>query len=219
MLPYLIQGFLLGLAWDAPIGAQNLYVINTALRAADSGGPWSSHGPGTDARVRALATAWTTVALDISLALACFNGVGALIERSPLARHAFLLFGSAALFIIGIRLLRAPAALSTSEGSQRSYWQIVAACLAGTWGNPQALVDGSLLLGGVRATLPAGAAPWFLLGVCLASFAWFTTLATVTLTARRRFRPALLRAINVACGAVILFYGARLALAFFARPG
>ncbi len=201
----LIQGVLLGLAWDAPIGTQNLYVINAALR----GRPW-----------RAYATAWTTVALDITLALACFLGVGALIERVPLARAAFLLGGSLAVSAIGWRLLRTPvAATPGNAGEDTAYWQIAAACFVGTWCNPQAIIDGSLLLGGVRAALPAGAAPWFLLGVCVASFTWFTALATVTLAARRRLagpRPGLLRAINAACGAVILVYGLRLAWAFLA---
>jgi L-lysine exporter family protein LysE/ArgO len=29
---YFLQGFLIGLAYVAPIGTQNMYVINTALR-------------------------------------------------------------------------------------------------------------------------------------------------------------------------------------------
>ena len=31
MIKYMIQGFLLGLAYVAPIGTQNIFVINTAL--------------------------------------------------------------------------------------------------------------------------------------------------------------------------------------------
>lgn len=32
MLEFLLQGFLLGLAYLAPIGMQNMYVINSAMR-------------------------------------------------------------------------------------------------------------------------------------------------------------------------------------------
>lgn len=32
MIKYLLQGFLFGLAYVAPIGTQNLYVINTAMQ-------------------------------------------------------------------------------------------------------------------------------------------------------------------------------------------
>lgn len=54
---YLFQGFLLGLAYVAPIGMQNMYVINSAIKS----------GKG-----RAFQVALITSFFDISLALACF---------------------------------------------------------------------------------------------------------------------------------------------------
>ena len=55
-----LQGFLMGLAYVAPIGLQNLFVINTAL---------------TQTRRRAYATAFIVMFFDITLALACFFGI------------------------------------------------------------------------------------------------------------------------------------------------
>ena len=61
-MPTYLQGLTIGLAYVAPIGMQNLFVINSAL---------------TQPRRRALLTALIVIAFDISLALACFFGIGA----------------------------------------------------------------------------------------------------------------------------------------------
>ena len=65
-MPTYLQGLTIGLAYVAPIGMQNLFVINSAL---------------TQPRRRALLTALIVIAFDISLAQACFFGIGALVER------------------------------------------------------------------------------------------------------------------------------------------
>ena len=68
-MPTYLQGLTIGLAYVAPIGMQNLFVINSAL---------------TQPRRRALLTALIVIAFDISLALACFFGIGAqLYDENP----------------------------------------------------------------------------------------------------------------------------------------
>ena len=63
------QGLTMGLAYVAPIGLQNLFVINSAL---------------TQSRHRAFLTALIVIFFDISLALACFFGIGAqLYDENP----------------------------------------------------------------------------------------------------------------------------------------
>lgn len=52
-----LQGLTMGLAYVAPIGMQNLFVINSAL---------------TNKRKRALLTALIVIFFDITLSLACF---------------------------------------------------------------------------------------------------------------------------------------------------
>ena len=55
-----LQGLTMGLAYVAPIGMQNLFVINSAL---------------TNKRKRALLTALIVIFFDITLSLACFFGI------------------------------------------------------------------------------------------------------------------------------------------------
>ena len=63
---YFLQGLTMGLAYVAPIGLQNLFVINSAL---------------THSRHRALLTALIVIFFDVTLALACFFGIGAVMEH------------------------------------------------------------------------------------------------------------------------------------------
>lgn len=94
-----LQGLTMGLAYLAPIGAQNLFVINTALTA-----PLST----------ALATAGIVTFFDISLALACFWGIGLIIGSSLLLQKAILCGGGLILIYIGWQLLRAKVNTQTS---------------------------------------------------------------------------------------------------------
>ena len=82
----------MGLAYLAPIGAQNLFVINTALTA-----PLGI----------ALVTAGIVAFFDISLALACFWGIGLVIEHSLLLQKALLGGGGLILIYLAWQLLHA----------------------------------------------------------------------------------------------------------------
>ena len=86
-----LQGLTMGLAYVAPIGLQNLFVINTAL---------------TQKRSRAYLTALIVIFFDVTLAFACFFGIGAIMQRFEWLRMAVLLVGSGIVIWIGIGLLR-----------------------------------------------------------------------------------------------------------------
>lgn len=194
MLEFLLQGFLLGLAYLAPIGMQNMYVIDSALRMG---------------RARAYQVAFFTFAFDVSLALACFFGVGLLLDMFPFIKGALLLGGFAAVTYMGVKLALSKPSLKDTV-LDNSVFGIAFACFAVTWFNPQALLDGTMLLGGMRASLPASASNIFIAGVALASFGWFTGLTTATTLMKGRFDDKTLRAINVLCGAVLVVYGLKL---------
>jgi L-lysine exporter family protein LysE/ArgO len=196
---YLVQGLLLGLAYVAPIGTQNLYVINTAVRKS---------------RLRALQVALITVFFDITLALSCFFGIGFLIEKSSIVKGIILFAGSGLVIYIGYGLVRSSAKLSEDVKLHDSILKIIASCFAVTWLNPQALIDGSLLLGGMRASLPGDMSKYFILGVCIASFLWFTFLAGIISIFRSKFDLKVIRWINIICGTIIIFYGLKLAYSF-----
>ncbi len=66
-MDFYLQGLALGLAYVAPIGMQNLFVINSAL---------------TQTRLRALVTALIVIFFDVTLALACFFGIGLVMQNT-----------------------------------------------------------------------------------------------------------------------------------------
>lgn len=196
---FFFQGLSMGLAYVAPIGMQNLFVINAAL---------------TYPRWRALGTALIVVFFDITLALACFFGVGAVMARFPWLQKLILLVGSLIVLSIGVGLLRAKAEdLSPAQSTTSLRKTISSACVV-TWFNPQAILDGTMMLGAFHVTLPAAQAAPFISGVAAASLFWFPGLALLLSVFRDRFTPKVLRGINLACGLVILFYGGKLLFQF-----
>ncbi len=144
----------MGLAYLAPIGAQNLFVINTALTA-----PLGI----------ALVTAGIVAFFDISLALACFWGIGLMIEHSLLLQKTLLGGGGLILIYLAWQLLHAKVPANTSAYRQPTLWQTATLAFTVTWFNPQAVIDGTLMLGAFRSSLPADTAAFFISGVAAAS--------------------------------------------------
>lgn len=200
MIEYAIQGFILGFSYVVPIGTQNLYVINTALQKS---------------RLRALQTALITVFFDISLAIACFFSIGFLINKFYALKLAILLVGSIVVIFIGYKLITASGSLSNNVNIDNSIVKIISTCFVVTWLNPQAIIDGSLLLGGFKASLPNDMSLYFILGVCLASAAWFTSLAIIVSILKKNFNSNIIRLLNILCGVIIIFYGIKLGYSFF----
>lgn len=192
---YFLQGLTMGLAYVAPIGLQNLFVINSAL---------------THSRKRALITALIVIFFDVILALACFFGIGAIMQRYEWLQMLILLAGSLIVIYIGIGLLRTKVEeLEKSESDLSVRKTISSACVV-TWFNPQAIIDGTMMLGAFRVTLTASQSTPFISGVAAASCLWFTGLTFVISIFSNRFNAKVLRVINVVCGTVIIFYGVKL---------
>ena len=135
---YFLQGLTMGLAYVAPIGLQNLFVINSAL---------------TNTRRRALLTALIVIFFDVTLTLACFFGVGAIMERYQWLQLAILLVGSIIVIFIGIGLLRAKAEELDRSGGAMSIRKTISSACVVTWFNPQAIIDGTMMLGAFHVTL------------------------------------------------------------------
>ena len=90
-MDFYLQGLALGLAYVAPIGMQNLFVINSAL---------------TQTRLRALVTALIVIFFDVTLALACFFGIGLVMQKYPPVQLGILLLGGLVVVYIGVSLLK-----------------------------------------------------------------------------------------------------------------
>lgn len=193
-MDFYLQGLALGLAYVAPIGMQNLFVINSAL---------------TQTRLRALVTALIVIFFDVTLALACFFGIGLVMQKYPPVQLGILLLGGLVVVYIGISLLKS--SVRQIGGAQqmplgKTVW---AACVV-TWFNAQAVIDGTMLLGAFKASMTEAQSLHFLFGVLSASCLWFVTLAMVVSLAGGLVTPRVLGLINKICGAVIAVYGLRL---------
>lgn len=193
-MDFYLQGLALGLAYVAPIGMQNLFVINSAL---------------TQTRLRALVTALIVIFFDVTLALACFFGIGLVMQKYPPVQLGILLLGGLVVVYIGVSLLKS--SVRQIGGAQqmplgKTMW---AACVV-TWFNAQAVIDGTMLLGAFKASMTEAQSLHFLFGVLSASCLWFVTLAMVVSLAGSLVTPRVLGAINKICGAVIAVYGLRL---------
>jgi len=102
-----LQGLTMGLAYVAPIGLQNLFVINSAL---------------TQKRSRVYITALIVIFWDISLGVACFLGAGALMQALPWLQKVILGLGSLIVIYIGIGLLRSKASLEGGRDVNGALW-------------------------------------------------------------------------------------------------
>ena len=200
MISTLGQGFLLGLAYAMPIGAQNLYVINSASRGTMD---------------NAMRTALIFALMDISLGIACILGVGHLIQSHTMLRLMIGSVGSGFLLFIGFGLLRktTPTVDSATPSIVGSLWK---AAFLLTWCNPHALIDGSVLLGGYQSALSAAEVTLFAAGLAIASSTWFFSLSTVVNCFKTSITPKSITIINRICGVAMMAFGLRLALTMVA---
>jgi len=182
-----LQGFLMGLAYVAPIGVQNLFVINSAI---------------TQKRSKALLIALIVIFFDVTLAFACFFGIGFLIDKLEWLN-------------IGQGLLRSKSELKKNDNMDIPLLKAITSACVVTWFNPQAIIDGTMMLGAFRATLSSEAGIHFILGVTSASFCWFMGLSIFISLFSHKFNNKVLRIINIVCGIVIIFYGVKLLLNFY----
>ena len=199
-----LQGLTMGLAYVAPIGLQKLFVINSAL---------------TQRRSRVYLTALIVIFWDISLGVSCFLGAGALMQAVPWLQKVILAVGSLIVIWIGIGLLRSKASLEGGRDVNVPVWKLITSAFVVTWLNPQAIIDGTMMLGAFRATLPAGTDVPFICGFGSASVIWFLTVSTLVSLLGSKFNEKVLNVINKVCGAVIIFYGLKLLYSFVKMMG
>lgn len=194
----------MGLAYLAPIGMQNLFVINSALN---------------DSRKRAFLTAIIVACFDISLSLSCFYGIGSIMEKYDFVKLAILLIGSIVVIKIGISLLKSRAENVKRDKSSMPIGKTITSACVVTWFNPQAIIDGTMMLGAFHVTLLSSQALPFMSGIISASFLWFTGLIFIISIFSKIFRgnnsSKIMTAVNRVCGIVIIIYGLSLLKVFF----
>lgn len=194
-----LQGLTMGLAYVAPIGMQNLFVINSAL---------------TNKRKRALLTALIVIFFDITLSLACFFGIGTIMQKFKWLQMIILCVGSLIVIYIGISLLRAKTQDLEKDQPTMSIKKTISSACVVTWFNPQAIIDGTMMLGAFHVTLAAGQETPFITGVACASFSWFIGLTFLISLISSKFNAKVMRWINIVCGVIIIGYGIKLFVSF-----
>lgn len=194
-----LQGLTMGLAYVAPIGMQNLFVINSAL---------------TNKRKRALLTALIVIFFDITLSLACFFGIGTIMQKFKWLQMVILCVGSLIVIYIGISLLRAKTQDLEKDQPTMSIKKTISSACVVTWFNPQAIIDGTMMLGAFHVTLAAGQETPFITGVACASFSWFIGLTFLISLISSKFNAKVMRWINIVCGVIIIGYGIKLFMSF-----
>ncbi|WP_338215729.1 LysE/ArgO family amino acid transporter [Companilactobacillus muriivasis] len=197
---FFLQGLTMGIAYDAPIGLANLFVINAAL---------------TQTRRKSFLTTLIIIIFDVSLAFACFFGIGAVMKKFEWLQLVILLIGSLIVIYMGINLLRSQTTDISAEATpEMTIFKTITSAFVVIWFNPQAIIDGSMMLGAFQVTLPAYSYPVFIAGVGIASALWFIVLNAVVTKFKDKFNAKVLRIINLICGVIIILYGGKLLFNF-----
>lgn len=97
-------------------------------------------------------------------------------EALPWLRKGVLAIGSLIVIWMGIGLIRSKSGLAGDADTGISLLKTAAIAFTVTWINPQALIDGTMLLGAASATLTAGEKLPFVIGFTSASVIWFSAL-------------------------------------------
>lgn len=193
-MSYVLQGFIIGLAALAPIGMQNLFVINTAL---------------VQPMRRLIATILIICFFDWTLCLAAFFGVGALFALYPVLKGIVLLVGGAIVIYMGCSVFKTEPSLSHVD-TNVSLTSIVITAFTVAWLNPQALIDVTMMFGAIKASIPEEGAIAFLIGYIISSLVWFAGLGGIMHTLSKKIKISHLVWINRICGAILCLYGAKL---------
>ena len=186
----LIPGFLAGLGLIVAIGAQNAYVLRLGL-----------------ARNHVGVAVGICAASDALLILAGTAGIGAVVERAPVALEVLRWLGVAYLSLFAVKSLRSalrPAALSAAAGGTQSLRAVVASTMVFTYLNPHVYLDTVLFLGSLGQQY-GDSRWWFAAGAAAASLMWFSALGFgARAAAPLMSRPRTWQVLDSAIAAVML---------------
>ncbi|MDR0496580.1 MAG: LysE family transporter [Treponema sp.] len=194
----LLQGLIFGIAYVAPIGAQNMFVINYALN---------------NNYKNVLKVIWIVIFFDISLAIACFVGIGIVFDFLPFLKIIVLCAGCMIITYLGIRLIIKRSSKVIDNENHLNMKQIIISSFSVAWFNPQAIIDGTVLFGSLRSTLPENRVYFFIAGVCFASIIWFNIISIIANKMKDRLSD-IIKYVNVICGVILIFFGIKFGYSF-----
>lgn len=193
-----LRGILVGFAFVAPIGMQNIYMFNNALSNKMS---------------KALLYNFLVWFCDALFSFAAFYGIGALISANEIVKIIVMLIGGALTSYIGFNIVRSAKQTAIgSDSKKQTLKQALMTALIVSWGNPQAMIDGTMMLGASRATLTFEQSILFITGVITASFIWDHGITIGFNLLRDKLPKKFLLAINLISGIIVAVYGLYLIL-------
>ena len=193
-----LRGILVGFAFVAPIGMQNIYMFNNALSNKMS---------------KALLYNFLVSFCDALFSFAAFYGIGALISANEIVKIIVMLVGGALTSYIGFNIIRSAKQTAIgSDSKKQTLKQALMTALIVSWGNPQAMIDGTMMLGASRATLTFEQSILFITGVVTASFIWDHGITIGFNLLRDKLPKKFLLAINLISGIIVAIYGLYLIL-------
>ncbi|WP_314642959.1 LysE family transporter [uncultured Veillonella sp.] len=191
---YFLQGLLVGLATFAPVGMQNLFIINTALVQP----------------VRRIILTLIILALfDMSLSAAAFYGIGAVLEIWPITKLIVLIFGGLLIVYMGGNIFRTEPDMRNVD-THIPIKKIIMSAIVVSWGNPQAILDATMMLGAFQANIPKEGIYYFFAGFLTMTPMWFSALATTMHLLAKKIKISHMVWINRFCGTVLTIYGIKL---------
>ena len=193
-----LRGILVGFAFVAPIGMQNIYIFNNALSNKMS---------------KALLYNFLVWFCDALFSFAAFYGIGALISANEIVKIIVMIIGGALTSYIGFNIIRSAKQTAIgSDSKKQTLKQALMTALIVSWGNPQAMIDGTMMLGASRATLTFEQSILFITGVVTASFIWDHGITIGFNLLRDKLPKKFLLAINLISGIIVAVYGLYLIL-------
>ena len=193
-----LRGILIGFAFVTPIGMQNIYMFNNALSNKMS---------------KALLYNFLVWFCDALFSFAAFYGIGALISANEIVKIIVMLVGGTLTSYIGFNIIRSAKQTAIgSDSKKQTLKQALMTALIVSWGNPQAMIDGTMMLGASRATLTFEQSILFITGVITASFIWDHGITIGFNLLRDKLPKKFLLAINLISGIIVAVYGLYLIL-------
>lgn len=189
------SGFALGLALITPIGAQNAYVLRTAVRSSRA----------AIAMVLAI-----VITIDVALIGVGALGAGAFLDGRDWLRALLLVGGIVLLAPLGVRTFAEGVrggvdyADLLEAGGETPARAVVGPALALSLLNPHVYLDTVAILGSAIAATAATDRLAFTLGAMTASAVWFLFLGVLGSVVLRRFGAPVARGVDVLSGLVML---------------
>ena len=125
---------------------------------------------------------------DVALSVACFYGMGAIMSSSVWLGLALIFVGSIVVIIMGAKLLKQNGSADFNADVEIPITKVIATSCVVTWFNPQAIIDGSMLLGASKAAIPAEYGTAFIISCAAASAFWWFLCRVLFIILNLNFR-------------------------------